>query len=85
LILLLAALAYYIPQRTIIAKQGRSSLLAAALGTDWKGKISPALYLVAMPLSFVQPWIGNAIYVLVADVDCSRSPHRTRLGKCRLR
>jgi uncharacterized membrane protein len=66
LILLLAALAYYILQRTIIAKQGRGSLLAAALGTDWKGKVSPALYLVAMPLSFVQPWIGNAIYVLVA-------------------
>ena len=66
LILLLAALAYYILQRTIIAKQGRDSLLAVALGTDWKGKVSPALYLVAMPLSFVQTWIGNLIYVLVA-------------------
>src|SRR3989442_818716 len=51
-VLLLAAVAYYILQRAIIASQGRDSLLAAALGRDWKGKVSPALYLVAIPLSF---------------------------------
>jgi uncharacterized membrane protein len=67
-ILLMAALAYYILQRTIIAKQGRDSLLAAAIGRDWKGKVSPALYLAAIPLCFVHPWIGNAIYVIVALV-----------------
>ena len=65
-VLLLAALAYYILQRAIIARQGRGSLLAAALGRDWKGKVSPALYLVGILLSFVHPWIGNAVYFLVA-------------------
>jgi uncharacterized membrane protein len=65
-ILLMAALAYYILQRAIIAKQGRESLLAAAIGRDWKGKLSPVLYLSAIPLSFVGPWIGHAIYVFVA-------------------
>ena len=65
-VLLMAAIAYYILQRAIIAKHGRDSLLAAALGADWKGKLSPALYLAGIPLSFVHPWIGNAVYVLVA-------------------
>ena len=65
-VLLMAAMAYYVLQRTIIAKQGRDSLLAAAIGRDWKGKLSPGLYLAAIPLSFVHPWIGNAIYVFVA-------------------
>ncbi len=65
-ILLMAAMAYYILQRAIIAKQGRASLLAAAIGSDWKGKISPVLYLAAIPLSFVHPWIGHGLYVFVA-------------------
>src|SRR5213596_1467684 len=65
-VLLMAAIAYYILQRTIIAKEGRDSLLAAAIGPDWKGKLSPALYLLGIGLSFVHPWIGNAVYVLVA-------------------
>jgi uncharacterized membrane protein len=65
-VLLMAAIAYYILQRTIIARHGRDSLLAAAIGPDWKGKISSMLYLVAIPLSFVHPWIGNALFVVVA-------------------
>jgi uncharacterized membrane protein len=65
-VLLMAAIAYYILQCAIIAKHGRDSLLAAAIGPDWKGKLSPVLYLVAVPLSFIHPWIGNAIYVFVA-------------------
>ena len=65
-VLLMAAIAYYILQRTIIAKEGRDSLLAAAIGPDWKGKLSPALYLAAIPLAFVHPWISNAVYVFVA-------------------
>jgi uncharacterized membrane protein len=64
--ILMAAIAYYILQCAIIAKQGRDSLLAGAIGRDWKGKLSPALYLAAIPLSFVHPWIGNAVYVFVA-------------------
>ena len=65
-VLLMAAIAYYILQRTIIAKEGRDSLLAAAIGPDWKGKLSPALYLASIPLAFVHPWISNAVYVFVA-------------------
>src|SRR5215831_17716974 len=54
-VLLMAAIAYYILQLRIIAHQGRDSLLAAAIGTDWKGKLSPVLYLAAIPLAFVNP------------------------------
>jgi uncharacterized membrane protein len=65
-VLLMAAIAYYILQRAIIAQQGPGSLLAAAIGKDWKGKISPVLYLIAIPLAFVSPWISSALYVFVA-------------------
>jgi len=65
-VLLMAAIAYYILQRAIIAKQGAGSLLAAAIGSDWKGKLSLVLYVVAVPLSFATPWIATATYVLVA-------------------
>lgn len=65
-VLLMAAVAYYILERAIIAHQGAGSLLAAAVGSDWKGKLSPVLYFVAIPLSFVIPWIAIAIYVFVA-------------------
>ena len=62
----MAAIAYYILQRAIIAQQGRDSLLASAIGSDWKGKLSPVLYLVAIPLAFVSPWIASGLYVFVA-------------------
>ena|ERR1043166_5550924 len=65
-VLLMAAIAYYILQRTIIAQQGRDSLLAAAIGKDRKGKLSPVFYLAAIPLAFVSPWISSALYVFVA-------------------
>jgi uncharacterized membrane protein len=66
LVLLMAALAYYILQRTIITSQGHDSLLAAAIGKDWKGKLSPVLYLAAIPLAFVSVWISIGLYVFVA-------------------
>jgi TMEM175 potassium channel family protein len=66
LVLLMAAIAYYVLQSAIIARQGRDSLLASALGRDWKGKLSPALYLTAIPLAFVSPWIANGLYAFVA-------------------
>jgi uncharacterized membrane protein len=66
LVLLMAAIAYYILERSIIAKQGRDSLLKSALGLDWKGKLSPALYFIAIPLAFVSPWIASGLYVFVA-------------------
>ncbi len=65
-VLLGAGIAYYILQSAIIAQQGPGSTLAAAIGRDLKGKISPVLYLAAIPLAFVQEWISDAIYVLVA-------------------
>src|SRR5436305_6244648 len=51
-VLLMAAIAYFILKTVIIAAQGEDSTLAAALGSDTKGKISPAIYLVAIPLAF---------------------------------
>ena len=65
-VLLMAAIAYYILQRTIIASQGANSLLAAAIGKDCKGKISPVLYFIAIPLAFVSVWISIGLYVFVA-------------------
>ncbi len=65
-VLLMAGIAYYILQHAIIAQQGPSSLLAAAIGRDWKGKASPLLYLAAVFLAFVSPWIANGIYLTVA-------------------
>ncbi|HEU5246026.1 MAG TPA: TMEM175 family protein [Candidatus Udaeobacter sp.] len=65
-VLLMAAIAYYILERAIIAKQGRGSLLAQAVGGDWKGKLSPVLYFAAIPVAFVSPWIASGVYVFVA-------------------
>ena len=65
-ILLMAAIAYFILQWLIIASQGRDSLLKKAIGSDWKGKLSPALYVVAIPVSFWLHWVAQGIYVLVA-------------------
>jgi len=65
-VLLMATIAYYVLQRIIIAKEGRESLLAQAIGKDWKGKLSPLLYLAAVPLAFVSPWIASALYVFAA-------------------
>ncbi len=65
-VLLMAAVAYYILQRTIMAQQGNDSLLAVAVGSDCKGKLSPVLYLAAIPLAFVSPWLASGLYVFVA-------------------
>jgi uncharacterized membrane protein len=65
-VLLVAAIAYWILQRAIIAEEGQSSLLAAAIGADFKGKLSPVLYAVAIPSAFVHEWISGGLYVLVA-------------------
>ena len=65
-VLLMAAVAYYVLQHAIIATQGRGSVLKAAIGSDWKGKLSVVAYATAIPASFWSPAIGWAIYVLVA-------------------
>ena len=65
-VLLSAGIAYYILQYAIIAHEGRNSLLASAVGRDWKGKLSPMIYLLAVPLALYSPSIANALYAFVA-------------------
>jgi uncharacterized membrane protein len=68
IVCLMAAVAYWILQRLIVAAEGHDSTLKRALGSDWKGKVSPALYALAICLSFRAHWIAQGIYVLVALV-----------------
>jgi uncharacterized membrane protein len=65
-VLFMSAVGYNLLQRAIVARNGRTSALALALGRDIKGKLSAALYASAIPLAFVQPWISIALYILVA-------------------
>jgi uncharacterized membrane protein len=67
-VLLMAAVAYWILQQLIIASQGPDSLLKKAVGSDWKGKVSPLLYLIAIPTAYWSQWISQGLYVLVAVV-----------------
>jgi uncharacterized membrane protein len=66
LISLMAAVAYWILMRTILAAQGPHSLLRDAIGNDIKGKLSPLLYFLAIPAAFVHEWIAGGLYVIVA-------------------
>lgn len=65
-VLLMAAIAYWILQLLIIAMQGEDSILQKAVGNDWKGKASPVLYLIAICLSFWVQWVSIGIYIFVA-------------------
>jgi len=65
-VMLLAAIAYYILQSLIVAQQGPDSKLAKSIGRDFKGKLSPVLYAVAIGTAFFEPWISGCIYVFVA-------------------
>lgn len=64
--LLMSAMAYYILQLTIIKSQGVNSELKKAVGSDWKGKGSPVLYLVGIAVANSFPWISIGLYALVA-------------------
>jgi uncharacterized membrane protein len=66
MILLLAAAAYWTLQRLIIHSQGPNSLLRKAVGSDWKGKVSPVLYVVGVLTALATPYVAGAIYALVA-------------------
>jgi len=68
IILLMAAIAYYILERRIIKNQGSDSILARAIGKDLKGKISPVLYIVAIGSCWLSTWISGLIYVIVAVI-----------------
>lgn len=65
-VLLMAAIAYFVLQRVIVHAEGPDSLLQQALGSDWKGKASPLFYATAIAASFWWPRLAQAIYVLMA-------------------
>ena len=73
-VLLLSAIAYFLLTQALLALHGQDSVLAAALGKDIKGKLSPILYLIAIPLSFVAPWLACGLYVLVAVIWLAPDP-----------
>jgi uncharacterized membrane protein len=78
-VLLMSAIAYYILQRAILAREGKRSLLAAAVGTDYKGKLSPLVYAIAIPLALVYPQISGALYVLMALIWLVPDPRIARV------
>jgi len=65
-VLLMAAIAYWILQQRIIASQGADSLLRRAVGGDWKGKVSPVIYVIAILAAFKAEWLAQALYFAVA-------------------
>jgi len=65
-VLAMAAIGYTLLQSAIISRNGRSSALATAIGSDWKGKWSLVMYIAAVPLAFVREWIAIVIYIAVA-------------------
>ena len=67
-VLLMAAIAYWILQQAILRAPGASEVLGKAIGRDLKGKLSPLAYLAAIPLSYVNRWIACGLYVFVALV-----------------
>jgi uncharacterized membrane protein len=65
-VLMMAGTAYWILAQALISVEGKESMLARAIGRDFKGKLSVVLYAVAIPLAFAERWITQAIFVLVA-------------------
>ena len=65
-VLLMAAIAYYLLEHAIIRQQGATSLLATAVGSRWKENFSPLCYLAAIPLAFVNVWLSNILFIVVA-------------------
>ena len=65
-VMMMAGIAYWILVRAILAVEGRHSILATAIGNDFKGKLSPLLYLIAIPCAFIHQWIAGGLYVIVA-------------------
>jgi uncharacterized membrane protein len=78
-VLFMAAIAYFILARAIIRCEGPDSVLAGAFGRDWKGKVSPLLYLLGIGMSFVHEGVAQAIYVLVAVIWLVPDPRIARV------
>ncbi|MCC3376297.1 TMEM175 family protein [Cohnella sp. REN36] len=68
IILLLAAISYSLVQRTIMSQHSGDSRFVIAMGKDWKGKLSPFLYLIAALTAYISPWISGFFFVLVAVI-----------------
>jgi len=67
-VLFMAGIAYYLLQELIIRSQGRDSLLKKAIGWDWKGRLSPVLYIVAICATLLSSWIAQAMFVAAAII-----------------
>jgi uncharacterized membrane protein len=65
-VLLMAGIAYFILQQAIVVSEGPTSVLRRAIGSDWKGKVSPLLYVAGIVSSLFSSWMAQAIYVFVA-------------------
>lgn len=65
-VLLMAGVAYFILTQALIHLHGERSTLAISIGSDRKGKVSIAIYAIAIPLAFARPWVAGACYILVA-------------------
>ena len=65
-VLIMAAIAYYVLVRVLLVGHGPGSALARAIGSDFKGKTSVVIYAVGIALAFYRPWLGNALYFMVA-------------------
>ncbi len=65
-VLLMSAIAYYALQSALVCIHGNESVLARAIGRDWKGKASPLLYVGGIALAFLSPWAACGVYVFVA-------------------
>ncbi len=68
IVLLMAAISYSILVHVLISHEGTESLVARAIGNDFKGNISIALYAFAIPLAYVSTWISQILYVIVAII-----------------
>jgi uncharacterized membrane protein len=64
--LFLAGIAYFVLTKALIAYHGKQSVVATSIGHDWKGTVSVLVYLLAIPLAFVRPWLACALYTFVA-------------------
>lgn len=66
IVLLMAAIAYYILELAILKQESKNSILAKALGKDFKGKISPIIYIIAICTTYYNQWLSGSLYILVA-------------------
>ena len=67
-VLIFAAIAYYVLVRSLISRHGKESAVAVAVGNDFKGKISVVIYALAIPMAFIEPFLAGGLYVVVAII-----------------